>query len=140
MNERWYVDDEPTTRTTLTRALACAVLEMPELLHAPVLPMDELLLDPLQEQHRYFFRDVAAFHQMESGSLSMNGLPVALNFELERRAALFGMTLDQYVIAILGHLAWRTPFAEDLEPWDGWVPPEEASVVPLRPTNGEGTL
>ena len=50
------------------------------------------------------------------------------------------MTLDQYVIAVLGHLAWRTPFAEDLEPWDGWAPAEEGTVTPLHPVEKEGTL
>jgi hypothetical protein len=32
------------------------------------------------------------------------------------------MTFDQFVIAILGHLAWRTPFAEDIEPWEQSMP------------------
>jgi hypothetical protein len=34
------------------------------------------------------------------------------------------MSLDQLVIAILGHLAWRTPFAEDCEPFDDYWDPE----------------
>jgi len=140
VNERWYDDGEPTTRVTLTRALSSAVLEMPELLRSPIEPIDELLLDPLQEQHRYVFRDLAAFQQMESVSISPQGLPIGLHMELTRRADLFGMTLDQYVIAVLGHLAWRTPFAEDLEPWDDWAPAEEGTVTPLHPVEKEGTL
>lgn len=140
MNERWYVEDENATRFTLTRALASAVLEVPELLRTPIEPMDELLLDPLQEQHRHLFRDVAACHQMESVSFSLHCMPVALEIELRRRAELFGMSVDQYVIAVLGHLAWRTPFAENMEPWEGWTPPEDAPVVPLRPSEKEGTL
>ncbi len=32
------------------------------------------------------------------------------------------MSLDQFVVAVLGHLAWRTPFAEDMEPWEHWSP------------------
>jgi hypothetical protein len=47
VNERWYADNEHATRSTLTRALASAVLEMPELLRSPIEPIDELLLDPL---------------------------------------------------------------------------------------------
>jgi hypothetical protein len=140
MNERWYVEDEDATRFTLTRALACAVLEVPELLLSPIEPMDELLVDPLHEQHGTLFRDFAACHQMESVSFSVNAMPVALEKELRRRARLFGMSVDQYVIAVLGHLAWRTPFAEDMEPWEGWTPAEAAPVVPLRPGGGEGTL
>lgn len=140
VNERWYADNEHATRSTLTRAMASAVLEMPELLRSPIEPIDELLLDPLQEQHRFVFRDLAAFQQMESVSISLQGMPVGLHNELSRRADLFGMTLDQYVIAVLGHLGWRTPFAEDLEPWDGWAPAEEGTVTPLHPVEKEGTL
>ena len=77
---------------------------------------------------------------MESVSISLQGMPVGLHNELSRRADLFGMTLDQYVIAVLGHLGWRTPFAEDLEPWDGWAPVEEGTVTPLHPVGKEGTL
>ena len=137
-SERWHLHDEPTTRITLTRALAGAVLEVPDLLRAPAAPMDELLLDPLQEQHRHVFRDMEAGQQMESVSISLWGIPVGLHNELRRRAELFGMALDQYVIAVLGHLAWRTPFAEDMEPWDGWAPAsEEAQVRVLRPADGD---
>ena len=49
-------------------------------------------------------------------------MPSALHSELSRRSSLYGMTMDQYVILALGHMAWRTPFAEDCEPWDDWLP------------------
>jgi hypothetical protein len=52
------------------------------------------------------------------------------------------MSLDQFVVAVLGHLAWRTPFAEDIGPWEDWVPeeaqPREARVAHLRSV-GEGS-
>jgi hypothetical protein len=53
------------------------------------------------------------------------------------------MTLDQFVVAILGHLAWRTPFAEDIGPWEDWVPenarPRAARVAHLRPIGEDAT-
>ena len=49
-------------------------------------------------------------------------MPEALHVELSRRAHRYGMSFDQYVIAVLGHLAWRTPFAENMEPWEHWSP------------------
>jgi hypothetical protein len=52
-------------------------------------------------------------------------MPEALYIELTRRADVYGMSPDQYVIAVLGHLAWRTPFAEDMEPFEDWLPPTD---------------
>ncbi|MHB1474189.1 MAG: hypothetical protein ACYCV4_11325 [Dermatophilaceae bacterium] len=49
-------------------------------------------------------------------------MPEALDVELRHRAEKYGMSHDQLVIAMLGHLAWRTPFAEDMGPWDAWDP------------------
>lgn len=126
-NERWFDDDEPRTRTTVTRAVSASVLEVPDLFAHPRRPLDELLHDPLREQHQHDWRDVAAWQSEGNVSFSIQGMPQALHSELSRRAALYGMSEDQYVIAILGHLAWRTPFAEDLEPWEGWEPGEEAA-------------
>jgi hypothetical protein len=125
-NERWYVDDEPTTRSTLTRSVAASVLEVPDLFREPRTPLDELLHDPLREEHVHSWRDVAAWQMDGNVSFSVEGMPEGLHAELGRRAHVYGMSFDQYVIAVLGHLAWRTPFAEDLEPWDDWLPAQEA--------------
>jgi len=124
-NERWLCDDEPTVRHTLTRAVASSVLEQPSLFAAPLTPLDELLRDPLQEQHQHHWRDTSAWQQLNTMSFSVVGMPEALYIELTRRADVYGMSLDQYVIAVLGHLAWRTPFAEDMEPFDNWLPPTD---------------
>jgi len=48
-------------------------------------------------------------------------MPSAPHTELSSRASHYGMTADQFVILALGHLAWRTPFAEDMAPFDSWV-------------------
>lgn len=62
-------------------------------------------------------------------SFSIAGMPDALHMELNSRAHRYGMSLDQYVIAVLGHLAWRTPFAEDMQPWENWDPERTQSSV-----------
>ncbi len=121
--EGWFCDDEPTVRHTLTRAVAASVLEQPSLFAAPLTPLDELLQDPLQEQHQHHWRDTSAWQQLDTVSFSVVGMPEALHIELGRRAHVYGMSLDQYVVAVLGHLAWRTPFAEDMEPFEGRSPP-----------------
>jgi hypothetical protein len=54
-------------------------------------------------------------------------MPDALRNQLDARAMQYGMSFDQYVIAVLGHLAWRTPFAEDMRPWQDWKPAEPAA-------------
>ena len=62
----------------------------------------------------------------------VNGMPDALRIEFDRRARRYGMSFDQFVIAVLGHLAWRTPFAEDMEPYDSWLSTERAQPEPPR--------
>ncbi|HET6560284.1 MAG TPA: hypothetical protein VFG72_00265 [Marmoricola sp.] len=54
--------------------------------------------------------------------------------ELDARARRYGMSFAQYVIAVLGHLAWRTPFAEDMEPWEDWDPERARGVVRALPS------
>ncbi len=127
--ERWWGgEDELESRPgELVRALALAHLEVPDLLRTPFPPLDELLYDPLQQAvDRHHWRDFAACRQGETVSFTVTGLPAALHSELDARAHRYGMSFDQYVIAVLGHLAWRTPFAEDMEPWEGWCPDEES--------------
>ena len=66
-------------------------------------------------------------------TFTIGDMPVALHMELSARARMYGMSDDQFVIAVLGHLAWRTPFAEDCEPFDFWEPDREpAAVTALR--------
>lgn len=138
-NEFWWVDDEPTVRHTLTRAIAASVLEDPTLLTNQRPPLDELLIDPLQEAFRTHWRDASAWRAGENVSFCISGMPSALHSEIARRAAVYGMSEDQYVILALGHLAWRTPFAEDMEPWDSWFPEAPiAKVLPLTPPEGLG--
>ena len=134
-NERWHVDDEPTTRHTLTRAVTASVLEVPHLFEEARTPLDELLHDPLREEHQHAWRDMAVWQADGSIGFSVEGMPQGLYSELDRRAHVYGMSFDQFVIAVLGHLAWRTPFAEDMEPYDSWLPPEQAppKPTPLRP-------
>lgn len=120
------------------QALAKARLEDRQLLSTPHPPLDELLYHPLDTHERDHFRDAAATRQQESVSFSIDRMPVALDMELRSRAEQYGMSLDQFVIAILGHLAWRTPFAEDMEPWEQWDPDAQPraslSVLPTRST------
>jgi hypothetical protein len=100
-------------------------------------PLDELLHDPLQQDiDRHHFRDFSAAHQMETISFSVTGMPDALHREIEHRARRYGMSFDQYVIAVLGHLAWRTPFAEDLEPEESWYP-DRADLASVSPITGQ---
>lgn len=131
-NESWHCDDEPTTRRTLTRAVAASILEVPNLFATALTPLDELLYDPLRETHRHEWRDISAWQGEGNVSFGMVGMPEALYSELNRRAHIYGMSFDQFIIAVLGHLAWRTPFAEDLEPWEGWLPDEEPITEPAR--------
>lgn len=121
--ERWWKDDDPDLRAGLiVRSLGLARLEDPDLLSRPHPPLDEMLYDPLEVQARDHWRNVAATRQLDTVSFGIEGMPVALAMELRRRAEQYAMTTDQFLIAILGHLAWRTPFAEDIEPWEQWVP------------------
>lgn len=123
--ERWWSgsDDLEERPAELTRAIGHAVLEDPTLFQRPQRPLDELLYDAL-EQHvdDHHWRDFASVRQDTSVSFSISGMPQSLDSELTARARQYGMSTDQYVIAILGFLAWRTPFAEDMAPWETWDP------------------
>lgn len=123
--ERWWHGDEDedwVRRALLVQALGIARLEVPDLLSTPHAPLDQVLYDPLGPDDRTHWRDTAAWRQTHCVSFTVQGMPAGLDMELRRRAERYGMTFDQFVIAVLGHLAWRTPFAENLEPWGDWVP------------------
>ncbi|WP_028637466.1 hypothetical protein [Nocardioides sp. URHA0032] len=146
--ERWWSDgDEDWVRNALLlEALGRARLEDPQLLSTPHTPLDQLLYDPLSRDPQAHWRDTAALRQADCVSFFVEGMPFGLDRELRHRAERYGMTFDQFLITLLGHLAWRTPFAEDLEPWEDWWPEEasrtRSSVTPLRlataaePTSG----
>lgn len=130
--DNWYDDDDGNNRRfALTKALGSALLEDPAFLREPWPPLDELLHDPLREQHGRHWRDSAAAWQDGAVSFCIADMPGSLHGELNRRAMLYGTTFDQFVVTVLGHLAWRTPFAEDLEPWESWVPEDEPLPPPL---------
>ena len=124
--ERWWSDPQgPEERAWMVLgAVAYARMEDQEFLATAHLPLDEVLIDPFEVKAADHWREYAASKQQESVSFCLGAVPVALHNELSRRATQYGMSFDQYVIAILGHLAWRTPFAEDIEPWDQWLPDE----------------
>jgi len=128
--ERWFTgSDDPENRPAeVVNAIALALLEEPALLADPLPPLDELLHDALEDQHHFHWRDFAAHRQGDTVSFSISGMPEALHVELSRRAHRYGMSFDQYVIAVLGHLAWRTPFAEDMEPWEHCRPTSRSSL------------
>lgn len=134
----WWIDpqDDDAHLAILLLGLAAARLEDPTLLSSPHAPLDQVLYDPLGVDRRNHWREAAALRQGECVSFALTGVPHALDRELRHRAERYGMTLDQFVIAVLGHLAWRTPFAEDLAPWEDWVPEDTrrpaASVSHLR--------
>lgn len=134
--ERWWRTDvgEPNRAAELTGALAHALLENPDLLTTPTTPLIELLHDVLSEQSgRDLLDDSAAWDAGEVVAFSIAGMPEYLHNELSRRANQYGMSMDRYVVLALGHLAWRTPFAEDLGPWEKWDPPiADGEVVNLR--------
>ena len=133
--ERWWNgDDDLETRPgELVRAITLAKMEDPDFLSVPHPPLDEVLYNPLQrEVDDHHWRDFAAAQQGHSVSFHLGDVPEALYGELSRRARLYGMSLDQFVVALLGHLAWRTPFAEDCEPFDFWGPEPSGPVTPLR--------
>lgn len=134
--DEWYDDGDGTNRRfALTSAVASALLEEPDLLREPWIPLDELLHDPLREQHGHHWRDVAASWNEGATSFQVTDMPEALYRELSSRSRLYGMSTNEYLIALLGHLAWRTPFSEDMGPWESWDP--EASEPEVR---GAATL
>lgn len=133
--ERWWGGDDAleSRPAELVRAITLARMEDPGFLSVPYPPLDEVLYNPLQRDvDDHHWRDFAAAHQNNSVSFWLGDVPEALHIELSRRASMYGMSLAQYVIAVLGHLAWRTPFAEDCEPYEFWLPDEEADVTALH--------
>jgi hypothetical protein len=120
----WNESDDLESRPgELVRALTLALLEDPDLLRRPHPPLDELLYDPLEvDADAHHWRDSAAVRHQESVAFSIRGMPFALHMELRARAKAYGMSVDQFVVAVLGHLAWRTPFAEDMQDSDHWDP------------------
>jgi hypothetical protein len=42
------------------------------------------------------------------------------------------LSFDEYVIAVLGHLSWRTPFAEHMGPAGSWLDEPDERVPALR--------
>ena len=135
--EGWWSDfGEPNREAELNRAIGNALLEDPTLFATPVSPLIELLHDVLTEHsHRHLFDDTAAWEAGEVVSMSIAGMPESLYGELTRRAHKYGMSFDRFVVATLGHAAWRTPFAEDLGPWEEWDRPDSVApaLTPLHP-------
>jgi hypothetical protein len=132
--ERWWraEEDLESRPGELVRAVTVAKMEDPQLFATPYPPLDEMLYHPLQQDvDEHHWRAFAAAHQNESVSRNLGDIPAALNSELEARARVYGMSFDQFVIAMLGHLAWRTPFAEDVEPYEFWDP-ERAGKADLK--------
>ncbi|NHA66838.1 hypothetical protein [Phycicoccus flavus] len=121
----WTEEDLAEQPVALTAAVAHALVEDPDLLERPTLPLDELLYLAVRTcEQDHHLRDLAAWRPGENVSFSISGMPDALHHEIQARARRYGMSGDQYAILALGHLCWRTPFAEDLggDEW-GWEPP-----------------
>jgi hypothetical protein len=125
-------DDLATRPAELARSITLALLEDPALFATPYPPLDELLHNPM---HRHVdvdhWRSVAVSQQVETVGFWIDGLPVALSMELNARARRYGMTEQQFIVAMLSTLAWRTPFAEDMEPWEEWDPETPAGRAKL---------
>lgn len=144
--QRHFVgDDDLATRPAeLARSISLALLEDPALFATPYPPLDELLHNPLERHVDVdHWRSLAVGQQMETVGFWISGLPARLASELGARARRYGMTEQQFVVALLSTLAWRTPFAEDMEPWEEWDPEAPArraslSVLPRR-DDSEGT-
>ncbi len=133
--ERWWSgeDDLESRPGELVRAITLARMEDPDFLSVPCPPLDEVLYNPLQRDvDEHHWRDFAAAHQNNTVSFRLGDVPEALHIELSRRADMYGMSLDQFVVAVLGHLAWRTPFAEDCEPYEFWEPGATTPLATLR--------
>jgi hypothetical protein len=122
-------NEDPRLHINVTRTIATARLEAPDLLSAPTLPLQELLSEPIDDRTPDMWRDFMAWRQDDTVSFSLEGMPSGLYSELNRRAHRYAMSLDQFIIAVLGHLAWRTPFAEDMGTWEDWDP-ERAGLLP----------
>jgi hypothetical protein len=132
--ESWWSDfGEPNREAELNRAIGNALLEDPALFATPVSPLIELLHDVLTEHsRRHLFDDTAAWEAGDVVSMSIAGMPENLFGELTRRAHKYGMSFDRFVVATLGHAAWRTPFAEDLGPWEEWDRPCSVAPTPTH--------
>ncbi len=131
----WWTEEDLAERPyDLTSAVANALVEDPSLLRRPTRPLDELLHIALRrDEQDHHLRDAAAWNAGECVSFGITGMPEALHREIERRARHYGMSSDQYAILALGHLCWRTPFAEDLgdDDW-GWEPVADRPARPAR--------
>ena len=112
--ELWLTGDDPDVRAgRIVRALGLARLEDPALLSAPHPPLDELLPDPAEAHGSNHWPHLAAARP--TGST----MPRELDLELRRRAEQYGLTVDQFVSAIL---ARRTPAVHEVGPPDRWLP------------------
>ncbi len=106
----------------LARTVSLALLEDPELFSTPYPPLDELLHNPLERDVDLdHWRFMALAQQQETVGFWLDGLPASLDIELKARARQYGMADGQFIVALLSTLAWRTPFAEDLEPFPSWL-------------------
>jgi hypothetical protein len=126
-------DDRSARSAEVARTISLALLEDPELFATPYPPLDELLHNPLQRDLDLdHWRSVAVGQQCETIGFWLDGVPAGLHFELTARARQYGMTDAQFIVALLSTLAWRTPFAEDMEPWPDWDPEQPpARISPL---------
>lgn len=134
-----YEDELATRPAYLARAITLALLEDPALFATPYPPLDELLHNPLhRDVDLDHWRHLAVGQQVASVGFWLDGIPDALHRELEARARRYGMSEPQFVVALLSTLAWRTPFAEDMEPWDDWDP-DRPSLSVLRGSSDDAT-
>ena len=125
-----YEDELIARPANLARAISLALLEDPDLFATPYPPLDELLHNPLhRDVDLDHWRDGAVSQQVASMGFWVDGIPEALHMELSHRARRYGMTDAQFIVALLSTLAWRTPFAEDMEPWDDWDPDRSTPPV-----------
>lgn len=121
----WWTEDDLAERPyDLTAAVANALVEDSLLLRRPTRPLDELLYIAVRQcEQDHHLRDAFAWGAGECVSFEISGMPEALAGEIARRARHYGMSDDQYLILAMGHLCWRTPFAEDLgDDGFGWEP------------------
>ncbi len=125
----WLTGDDPDTRAgRVVRALGLARLEDPALLSEPHPPLDELLHDAVEARRRNQWPHHAA--ALPTGST----MPRELDLELRHRAEQHGMTVDEFVSALL---ARRTP-SPDVGPREQWLPDGRApSNLVLFPGRAE---
>ena len=132
---RWMADTyHPMSPGELVTSVSHGIGEVPHLFHDALPPLGELLHDPTHARKEDYWRALGqSFAGGETVSFSIERMPSALEHELLRRSRHYRMSIDEYVITALGHLAWRTPFAEDLGEWESWADGEarEADVFAL---------